>query len=67
MYSKKKSETKLKTTVGNHKVATRKIEERIKLAKVFQRDFTILPIVTLPTFHYMQSFYWSILRNLLSW
>lgn len=29
MYSKKKSETKLKTTVENHKVATKKIEEHI--------------------------------------
>lgn len=55
MHSKKKSETKMKTTVENHKVATKKIEEHVKLVEMFQRDFTILPIVTLPTFLYMQS------------
>lgn len=55
MHSKKKRETKLKTTVENHKVATKKRDEHIKLAEVLQRDFTILPVVTLPTFHYIQS------------
>lgn len=34
-YSKKKSETKLKTTVENHKIATTKTEDHIKLANVF--------------------------------
>lgn len=50
MPSKNKSETNLETIVENHKVVTKKIEKYVKLVKVFQRDFTILPIVTLPNF-----------------
>lgn len=52
--SKKKSETNLETIDENHKVATKQIENYVKLVQVFQRDFTILSVVTLPTFHYMQ-------------
>lgn len=55
MPSKKNSEADLETVVENHKVATKKTEKFVRIVKVFQRDFTILPIATLPRFHYMQS------------
>lgn len=38
----------METMVENHKVATKKIEKYAKLDKVFQKNFTIVPVVALP-------------------
>lgn len=57
----------METVVENHKVATKKIEKYVKLAKVFWKDLSQL-------WHYPSFitsshnlFYLYILRNLLSW